>query len=74
MTPSEARRKLGLSESEMARLMGGTHPMTVSKWETGERKPRAQAEELLRLLIWMHNYHPAVLAEWRDERTITHSG
>lgn len=67
MSPAEARRKLGLSESEMAKLMGGTHPMTVSKWETGERKPRAQAAALLKLLIWLHDHHPAVLAEWREK-------
>ena len=67
ISPAEARQALGLSESEMAKLMGGTHPMTVSKWETGERKPRAQASELLRLLVWLHEHHPAVLAEWRGK-------
>jgi DNA-binding transcriptional regulator YiaG len=67
MTPAEARQKLGLSESEMAKLMGNTHPMTISKWETGERKPRAQAAELLKLLVWMHDRHTDVFAEWRDK-------
>ena len=67
MSPAEARRKLGLCGSEMARLMGGTHPMTVSKWETGERTPRSQAAELLRLLVWLHDHHPAILAEWLEK-------
>lgn len=64
MTPAEARQKLGLSQSQFARLMGGTSQMTVSKWETGERTPRDQAAELMRLLVWLHDKHPRTYARW----------
>lgn len=67
MTPAEARQKLSLSQSEMARLMGGTSPMTISKWETGERTPRDQAVELMRLLVWLYDNHPRTYAQWLKE-------
>ncbi len=67
MNAAEARQKLGISQSEMARLMGGTSPMTVSKWETGERTPRDQAAELMRLLVWLHDHHPIAYARWLKE-------
>lgn len=64
MTPTEARHALGLSQSQFARLMGGTSPMTISKWETGERKPSSQASELMRLLVWLHDEHAGVYEAW----------
>ena len=64
MTPADIRARLGVSQAGMARLMGGTSPMTVSKWETGERKPQQQAAELMRLLLWLNETHPGVYAEW----------
>ncbi len=67
MNAAEARQKLGFSQSEMARLMGGTSPMTVSKWETGKRTPRDQAAELMRLLVWLHDHHPIAYARWLKE-------
>jgi len=67
MNAAEARQKLGLSQSQFARLMGGTSPMTVSKWERGERSPRDQAAELMRLLVWLHDNHPRTYARWLKE-------
>lgn len=67
MTPIEARQALGLSQSQFARLMGGTSSMTVSKWETGERTPRDQAAALMRLLVWLHDNHPRIYAQWMKE-------
>lgn len=64
MTPLEARQRLGLSQAQFARLLGGTSPMTVSKWETGQRVPQGQAAELMRLLVWLHDHHPAVYTGW----------
>lgn len=48
----QIREQLGLTQSEMARACN-THPMTVSKWETGERIPRGQAERLIEVLLWL---------------------
>ena len=67
MTPLESRQILGLSQSQMARMMGGTSPMTISKWETGQRNPQDQAVELMRLLVWMHENHPRIYEKWTSE-------
>lgn len=67
MTPAEARQKLGLSQSQFARLMGGTSNMTISKWERGERSPTDQGTELMRLLVWLHDNHPRTYARWLKE-------
>ena len=64
MNSADIRLRLGVSQAGMARLMGGTSPMTVSKWETGERRPTEQAAELMRLLLWLHEAHPGIYAEW----------
>ena len=36
----EQRQKLGLKQEELAKLLG-VERSTVTKWETGESKPRA---------------------------------
>jgi len=41
------RRRLGLSQRELAELVG-SHAMTVSKWERGVLKPGERNERLLR--------------------------
>ncbi|RLJ20785.1 hypothetical protein DJ031_04555 [bacterium endosymbiont of Escarpia laminata] len=64
MTPAESRQELGLTQSQLARLMGNTSAMTVSKWETGKRHQTAQAAELLRLLLWLHEEYPRIYAQW----------
>jgi DNA-binding transcriptional regulator YiaG len=50
--PKKARLRLGLSQSEMAAACD-THPMTISKWETGERTPRRPAARLIETLLWL---------------------
>ena len=54
MDAKQVREKMGLSQSQMAKLMN-THPMMISKWERGETKPRGQAERLLELLAVLHD-------------------
>lgn len=53
MTPEEVkeiRRKLGLSQSQLA-LQLGCIPLTVSRWERGERKIPGPSQAALRLLL-----------------------
>jgi putative transcriptional regulator len=47
---SGAREKLGLSQREMAVLMG-VSPRTLQNWEQGHRKPGQAAKMLLRVAI-----------------------
>lgn len=54
MNAKQVREKIGLSQSQMAKLMN-THPMMISKWERGETKPRGQAERLLEVLDVLHD-------------------
>lgn len=43
---SNVRNRLGLSQSQLAELLG-VHPLTVSKWERGVLRPSAHHEALL---------------------------
>lgn len=47
---------LGLSQEEMARACN-THPMTISKWDRGIRKPSGQAVRLIELMIELYNLY-----------------
>jgi DNA-binding transcriptional regulator YiaG len=44
------RKKLGWSQSAMAKAIGISNPMTISHWETGVRVPTATAMRFLFLL------------------------
>lgn len=46
----DARESHGISQAELAALLGTT-PATISRWETGERMPRAEAAR--RLAAWL---------------------
>lgn len=46
-----ARTRLGFSQSQLAEILG-THAMTVSKWETGERSPDSSAIAAVKMLVW----------------------
>ncbi|GIW13723.1 MAG: hypothetical protein KatS3mg062_1162 [Tepidiforma sp.] len=51
-TPGEVaalRRRLGLTQAGMARLLG-VRQQTISEWETGLHRPRGASARLLRLL------------------------
>lgn len=59
MTPSdirEARRKLGLTQNQLAAVMGvGTRgKQTVSEWERGERQPDGQSVRLIQAYLAGH--------------------
>ena len=57
----DARIQAGIpTTTEFARLLG-VHPMTVRKWETGERKPNEAAKQLVKLLLWLYCKHPEIL-------------
>jgi putative transcriptional regulator len=55
---AEARSRLGMSQSELAALMG-VSPRTLQDWEQGRRKPTGAAQTLLRVAI----AHPEVLRD-----------
>ncbi len=55
---AEARSRLGMSQSELARLMG-VSTRTLQDWEQGRRKPTGAAQTLLRVAI----VHPEVLLD-----------
>lgn len=60
-TPSpiaEARNRLGMSQSELASLMG-VSTRTLQDWEQGRRKPTGAAQMLLRVAI----AHPEALRD-----------
>jgi DNA-binding transcriptional regulator YiaG len=60
MTPEEirkARRELGLSQSEMAAVMGLRGAPSVSEWERGIRIPSGHAVRLIR--AYLDGYRPA---------------
>jgi molybdopterin-binding protein len=46
---ARARRKAGLTQTRLARLLG-VHPITVSKWERGVLTPNARQAAILRAL------------------------
>lgn len=44
-----ARQRLGVSQAQLAEALD-VHPLTVSRWERGERNPPAMAELAIGLL------------------------
>ena len=61
------RRKLGLTQTEAARLTGGGHN-AFSRYERGEATPMPAVLNLFRLL----NKHPKLLADLRETHPIRH--
>lgn len=55
---AEARSRLGMSQAELASLMG-VSPRTLQDWEQGRRKPTGAAQTLLRVAI----AHPEALLD-----------
>lgn len=49
MDVARARRRAGLTQTRLARLLG-VHPITVSKWERGVLRPHARQAAILRAL------------------------
>lgn len=55
MTPDDfrkARRKLGLSQAQVAALLEVASDRTVRRWEDGEREIPGPAAVLMRWLAW----------------------
>lgn len=53
MTPAElkeARRSLGLTQQELAGVLG-VHPISISKWELGEREIKRPIELAVRAIV-----------------------
>lgn len=50
MQSIEVRKILKLTQTEMARACN-VSPMTVSRWETGERKPGGMAVRIMQIMI-----------------------
>lgn len=59
---AEARSRLGMSQSELADLMG-VSARTLQDWEQGRRKPTGAAQMLLRVAI----AHPEALLDLKLE-------
>ncbi|NDP46995.1 MAG: helix-turn-helix domain-containing protein [Sulfuriferula multivorans] len=55
---AEARSRLGMTQSELASLMG-VSTRTLQDWEQGRRKPTGAAQTLLRVAI----AHPEALLD-----------
>ena len=55
---AQARNRLGMSQSELATLMG-VSTRTLQDWEQGRRKPTGAAQMLLRVAI----AHPEALRD-----------
>lgn len=64
INPKEARIRLGLSQSEMAKACN-TSIGTVTKWDQGQREPRGQAIQLIKLMLWLKKRD--LLTEWLKE-------
>lgn len=56
MTPEQikqARRTLGLSQTEMCKALRLTSVMTYAKWEQGTSKPTSSAVASIEMLLYM---------------------
>ncbi|MGN7869565.1 helix-turn-helix domain-containing protein [Paracoccus sp. 22332] len=57
MTPSDikdARRKLGLTQDQLAAVMGLRGKQTVSEWERGVKSPDGQSVRLIQAYLAGH--------------------
>jgi len=55
----KSRQKLGLSQAELASIMG-VHVMTISKWERGDRNPGNAAIRFVEILGWLFDNEPEI--------------
>lgn len=67
LSPKEARIVLGLNQRQMSEAMG-CHLQTWIKWERGERKINASAEQMTAALIWIQDH--GQLDDFLKSRTI----
>ena len=66
MTPAEfrqARVKLGLTQSQLAPLLGYGRGLRISEIERGAHEPSAAAARLLRLYVVLQERAPELLPE-----------
>lgn len=63
-TPKSVREDLGLSQAQLAALIG-VHDQTVSKWERGILEPTSYQQALLHALRAGHRKAPRmIVADW----------
>ena len=43
------------------------HYETWQKWKRGQRQPDKAAQQLMQLLLWLHQHRAATLARWLSE-------
>lgn len=53
------REQLGLSQADMARLMGVDYH-TYVKWERGENRITAAPKRFIDLLVWLKSNYPLI--------------
>lgn len=74
MTPDEirtAREALGLSQQQLADVMGYSTRQRVSDLETGTRNPSPAAVRLIRLYLVLHSQAPQFLPDdWPVKRGV----
>lgn len=51
----QARKTLGLTQSQMCQALGLTSVMTYAKWEQGGSKPNAASVSAIEMLLYMHS-------------------
>lgn len=68
MTPAqirETRDALGLTQRQLAAVMGLRGPATVAEWEKGKRNISPPAARLIRLYLALHDQAPHMLpVDW----------
>lgn len=74
MTPPEiraAREALGLTQAQLATIMGLHGQPTIGAWEGGTRNPSPAAVRLIRLYLVLHEQAPHLLPEdWPVKREV----
>lgn len=66
MTPAEiraARKALGLTQKQLAEVMGMRGQSTVSEWERSIEHPSPAAVRLIRLYLVLHSQAPKLLPD-----------
>lgn len=63
LEPLVIRKQLGLSQSQMAKVLG-IHVQTWGKWERKEQHPPAAVGRFMLLLLQMHRHGRVTWEQW----------